>query len=125
MKLLLRGLAALFLLAGWGHAVPAPAIPAAAVEVRIPPEALRVLAYLREHREAPPGHVGGRRFGNFEGRLPKVDGRGGRIAYQEWDIFPKVRGRNRGPHRLVTGSDGRAWYTGDHYASFTELKEPR
>jgi guanyl-specific ribonuclease Sa len=125
MKLLLRGLAALFLLAGWSHAVPAVPSPPAAVQARIPPEARRVLAYVREHRAPPPGHVGGRRFGNFEGRLPKVDGRGGRVIYQEWDIFPKTRGRNRGAQRLVTGSDGRAWYTGDHYESFTEIKEPR
>jgi len=125
MKLLLRVLAALFLLAGWSHAVPAVPSSPAAVQALIPPEARRVLAYVREHRAAPPGHVGGRRFGNFEGRLPKVDGRGGRVTYQEWDIFPKTRGRNRGAQRLVTGSDGRAWYTGDHYASFTELKEPR
>jgi guanyl-specific ribonuclease Sa len=34
----------------------------------------------------------------------------------------KAEGRNRGAERLVTGSDGRAWYTGDHYRTFTEVK---
>lgn len=125
---LLRILAAILALAfGLGlGARPAPLTPsAAALQAGIPPEAFKVLAYVREHREAPPGHVGGRRFGNFEGRLPKVDGRGRRIAYQEWDILPKRPGRNRGPQRLVTGSDGRAWYTADHYDSFIEIRERR
>lgn len=126
MKRLLRCLALLLIVTCGG--LPGPvhaAAPVAAVEARIPQEAFRVLAYVRVHRAAPPGHVGGRRFGNFEGRLPRADARGRRIAYQEWDVFPKVPGRSRGAHRLVTGSDGRAWYTGDHYASFTELKERR
>jgi guanyl-specific ribonuclease Sa len=137
MNALARLLAALLLFVGCATgteglraAPPAPASVAAPLaapgaEARIPPEARRVLAYIREHRAAPPNHVGGRRFGNFEGRLPKLDARGRRIAYQEWDVFPKVPGRSRGTHRLVTGSDGRAWYTADHYESFTELKEPR
>jgi len=29
---------------------------------------------------------------------------------------------NRGPERIVTGSDGRAYYTSDHYTTFTEMK---
>lgn len=112
----------------WLPAAPvtgAPAPPAAALQAGIPPEAFMVLTYVREHREAPPGHVGGRRFGNFEGRLPKVDARGRRLAYQEWDIHPKRPGRSRGPQRLVTGSDGRAWYTADHYDTFIEIRERR
>jgi guanyl-specific ribonuclease Sa len=120
MNALARLLAALLLFVGCATgteglraAPPAPASVAAPLaapgaKARIPPEARRVLAYIREHRAAPPNHVGGRRFGNFEGRLPKLDARG-----------------RRGTHRLVTGSDGRAWYTADHYESFTELKEPR
>lgn len=126
MRILLRCLTALLLFAGGNFGSSVHAAPSAALaQTRVPPEALQVLAYVRRHHEAPPGHVGGRRFGNFEGRLPKTDGWGRRLAYQEWDVFPKVNGRNRGTHRLVTGSDGRAWYTGDHYATFAEIKEPR
>ncbi|MBK8727047.1 MAG: ribonuclease [Holophagaceae bacterium] len=126
MRTLLRCLAVLLLFAVGSLGPPVHAAPPAALaQTRVPPEALKVLAYVRSRHEAPPGHVGGRRFGNFESRLPKVDGRGRRIAYQEWDVFPKVQGRNRGAHRLVTGSDGRAWHTGDHYGTFTEIKEPR
>ena len=93
---------------------------------RIPREAWETLLYVRLHRQPPPGHVGGRRFGNFgrggEQRLPVRTGRGSRIDYQEWDIHPRRPGRNRGAERLVTGSDGRAWYSADHYCSFTEMR---
>ncbi len=97
------------------------------VEARaVPREALATLAYIRTHDTAPPGHVGGRRFGNYgrggEQKLPQRDASGRSIEYREWDIHPKVPGRNRGPQRLVTGSDGRAWYTSDHYATYTEIK---
>lgn len=103
----------------------APAAGASASQATVPQEALQVLAYVRAHGEAPPGHVGGRRFGNYERRLPRSDARGRPIAYREWDIHPKRPGRNRGPHRLVTGSDGRAWYTADHYDTFLEIRERR
>lgn len=92
----------------------------------IPRAARETLAHVRQHHEAPPGQVGGRRFGNYgrggEQKLPETDAQGRRIAYQEWDIYPKRPGRSRGPERLVTGSDGRAWYTADHYCTFTELR---
>lgn len=87
----------------------------------IPQKALDVLAYVRENGRAPEGYVGGRRFGNFEQHLPRQSTDGRRIEYQEWDVNPRQRGRNRGTERLVTGSDGRAWYTSDHYNSFTEI----
>lgn len=97
--------------------VQAPA-PAAA---SVPEQAKQVLAYIRAHHEAPAGYEGGRRFGNYEHALPATDGNGRRIQYQEWDVHPHREHVNRGAERLVTGSDGRAWYTGDHYAHFTEV----
>jgi ribonuclease T1 len=87
----------------------------------VPEKALRVLKYVRENGEAMSGYVGGRRFGNFEGLLPKKDASGKRIEYQEWDVNPKVQGKNRGAERLITGSDGKRYFTGDHYVSFTEI----
>ena len=84
----------------------------------VPEKALRVLKFVRENGEAMNGYVGGRRFGNFEGLLPKKDASGKRIEYQEWDVNPKVQGKNRGAERLVTGSDGKGYYTSDHYGSF-------
>jgi ribonuclease T1 len=84
----------------------------------VPEKALRVLKYVRENGVAMSGYVGGRRFGNFEGLLPKKDASGKRIDYQEWDVNPKIQGRNRGTERLITGSDGKGYYTSDHYGSF-------
>ncbi|HJW08828.1 MAG TPA: ribonuclease domain-containing protein [Holophagaceae bacterium] len=96
-------------------AIQAPAeLPAAAKET---------LAYIRAHHEAPPGFEGGRRFGNYERRLPERDAAGRRIAYQEWDIHPHQAHRSRGAERLITGSDGRAWFTADHYGHFIEARE--
>lgn len=88
----------------------------------IPQKVLDVLQYVRQNNRAMDGYVGGRNFGNFESRLPKTSANGQRIQYQEWDVNPKVRGQNRGAERLITGSDNRAYYTNDHYNSFTEVK---
>ena len=85
----------------------------------IPKKVYDVLSYIKQNNAAPQGYVGGRKFGNFEGNLPKKDVNSKRIDYQEWDVNPKVNGKNRGAERLVTGSDERAWYTSDHYSHFT------
>ncbi|MBL0211001.1 MAG: ribonuclease [Holophagaceae bacterium] len=91
----------------------------------IPAQAWSTLAYVRAHRTAPPGFQGGRYFGNYgrdgETKLP-VEANGRRISYQEWDVRPKRERQSRGPERIVTGDDNRAWYTADHYCTFTEMK---
>ena len=87
-----------------------------------PANVQQVLAFVRQNNHAPDGYVGGRTFGNFENHLPKQDASGSPIRYQEWDVHPKIRGQNRGVERLITGSDGRAYYTADHYNTFTEFK---
>ncbi|CCG98471.1 guanine-specific ribonuclease N1 and T1 [Fibrella aestuarina BUZ 2] len=88
---------------------------------QIPRKVYDVLAYVNANGRAMAGYVGGRRFGNFENHLPRSDTDGKPIRYQEWDVNPKMSGRNRGTERLVTGSDGRAWYTNDHYNTFVEV----
>lgn len=88
----------------------------------IPKNVLMVLKYVREHDEAPNGYVGGRKFGNYEGILPKKDLKGTKINYKEWDTNPKVIGKNRGAERLVTGSNQKAYFTQNHYQSFVEIK---
>jgi ribonuclease T1 len=106
-------------------APPAPPTPAAsaphstapAVAVpEVPGRARNVLAEVqRRHGQPPPGYVGGRRFENRERRLPSG-------AYREYDVQPKVRGRDRGPERIVIDQrTGKAWYTGDHYRTFVPL----
>ena len=84
----------------------------------VPEKALKILKHIHENGMAMSGYVGGRRFGNFEGLLPKKQTSGKRIDYQEWDVNPKIQGKNRGTERLITGSDGKAYYTNDHYGSF-------
>ncbi|MBF6172580.1 ribonuclease domain-containing protein [Nocardia blacklockiae] len=69
-----------------------------------------------------PGTKGGGTWSNREGQLPATDGGGNRIAYREWDVNPKQPGQSRDAERIVTGSDGSAWYTGDHYRSFTRMR---
>jgi ribonuclease T1 len=88
----------------------------------VPQKALEVLIYIRKNNKAPDGYVGGRTFQNRERLLPQKDENGDRIVYNEWDIYPKIKGRNRGAERLVT-SDFSAYYTGDHYRSFIKIKE--
>jgi len=119
-------LALLLPLLACGHdPAPASQLPAqvqAAPQDAVPPHARETLAYIRQHGFVPPGFVGGRVFGNYEGLLPRYNTRRRRIEYREWDVRPRAEGRNRGAERLVTGNDGRAWYSADHYRSFVEVK---
>jgi guanyl-specific ribonuclease Sa len=121
------GLVGLGLLLPMGACGPSPSTPPpppaqVAVQDPIPAHARETLAYVRQHGYAPPGYVGGRVFGNYEGQLPRYNARRKRIEYREWDVRPRAEGQNRGTERLVTGNDGRAWFTADHYRTFTEVK---
>ena len=60
--------------------------------------------------------IGGDKFGNREGLLPKADGR----QYYECDIDTNGAD-SRGAKRLVYSNDGLIYYTDDHYESFTLL----
>ena len=60
--------------------------------------------------------IGGDRFGNREGLLPKAEGR----TWTECDINTLGK-KSRGPERLVFSNDGLIYYTADHYESFTKL----
>lgn len=64
---------------------------------------------------APGKSIGGDTFGNYEGRLPTGKG----ITYREADCY--YNGKKRNAYRLVYSSEGRVWYTEDHYNTFTEL----
>jgi guanyl-specific ribonuclease Sa len=91
-------------------------------DASIPQKVYDVLNYIRSHNHAMNGYVGGRVFSNREQILPRTDNNGNSIQYHEWDVNPKIEGQNRGTERIITGSDGRAWYTNDHYQSFKEIK---
>lgn len=64
-------------------------------------------------RVAPGCAIGGDRFGNREGVLPKG-------TYHECDI-DTIGENSRGAKRLVYSDDGRIYYTEDHYETFTLL----
>ena len=65
---------------------------------------------------APGKSIGGDRFGNYEGLLPKASGR----TYREADC--NYTGGPRGAERIVYSSDGLVFYTSDHYNTFTEMQ---
>ena len=65
---------------------------------------------------APGKCIGGDRFGNYEGLLPKASGRN----YTECDI-DTLGAKSRGAKRIVFSNDGLIYYTDDHYESFTLL----
>ncbi len=82
----------------------------------IPPVARDTLKAIEaRHGEPLPGYVGGRNFQNRERVLP-------RGRYREYDVHPKVPGKNRGAERIVINqASGKAYYTADHYRSFVPM----
>ena len=60
--------------------------------------------------------IGGDKFSNREGLLPKAKGR----QYYECDIDTDGK-RSRGAKRLVYSNDGLIYYTEDHYETFILL----
>lgn len=88
----------------------------------IPTYVLETLLYIRNNNKAPDKYVGGRKFYNREKLLPRVGINNKPIQYREWDVHPRVKGVNRGPERLVT-SDNSAYYTKDHYKTFTLINK--
>lgn len=60
--------------------------------------------------------IGGDRFGNYEGLLPKKSGR----TYTECDI-DTLHAKSRGEKRIIFSNDGLIFYTEDHYESFEQL----
>lgn len=81
-----------------------------------PDKAQAVLRTIQERDgDPPPGYVGGKTFHNRERRLPKGQ-------YREYDVNPKVPGKNRGAERIVIEQrTGKAYYTDDHYRTFVPM----
>ena len=65
---------------------------------------------------APGKAIGGDKFGNYEGLLPKKKGR----TYTECDIDTDGY-HSRGSRRIIFSNDGLIYYTHDHYESFELL----
>lgn len=81
-----------------------------------PQKVQALLAQLQARYGNPlPGYIGGREFQNREHHLPPSH-------YHEYDVNPKIRGRSRGAEQIVVEQDaGKAYYSGDHYRTFTPL----
>lgn len=84
---------------------------------RLPPEVRATIALIRGGGPFPY-QKDGAVFGNREGILPRRE----RGYYREYTV--KTPGdRDRGAHRIVSGRDGRLYYTDDHYRSFRRIIE--
>lgn len=95
------------------------------VNASVPQRAWDTLALIDAGKWPPndgSGTKGGGTWSNREGNLPASDASGSPIAYREWDVNIKQPGQNRDAERIVTGSDRSAWYTADHYATFTQMR---
>lgn len=68
------------------------------------------------YKVVPGMAIGGTYFGNYEGKLPRKEGR----TYYECDI-DTIGANERGEKRIVYSDDGLVYYTDDHYKTFTLL----
>lgn len=59
--------------------------------------------------------IGGDKFGNYEGLLPKKSGR----QWYECDV--NYQGGYRGSERILYSNDDLIYYTNDHYKTFKKL----
>jgi ribonuclease T1 len=88
--------------------------PSVSTNPAVPDKALHVLEIVRSTGQPPEGYVGGRVFENRENRLPA----GG--DYREFDVDPH-NGQRNAERLIVEWNSKKAWYTGDHYQTFTPL----
>ena len=93
-----------------------PDTDSSGLQEAIPPSARDTLKALEaRHGDPLPGYIGGRAFQNRERVLP-------RGRYREYDVHPKVPGKNRGAERIVIDQrTGKAYYTADHCRSFIPM----
>ena len=97
------------------------------VSKKIPTKATDTLAHIKKTGNPPYKVKGGKTFKN-DGRegsqlLPNEDASGNPITYKTYDGNPKQTWVNLGTERIVIGSDGKAYYTDDHYKTFTPFEE--
>ncbi len=73
---------------------------------KVPEKAKEIAEKVKKNNgKAPKGYKGGRRFKNYEKRLPEGP------EYREYDVNPYEKGVDRGEERIVIGDDGSVWYT--------------
>lgn len=106
-------------------ATPSPTIKKEPIEpaqnlAKVPQKAYDIAnKVISNNGVAPEGYKGGRTYYNSgrngEQVLPKGN-------YKEYDINPYIQGVNRGAERIVIRNNSEAWYTSDHYMTFTKMK---
>ena len=72
-------------------------------------------------KDQNPKTKAGRTFDNEPPKLPQRDLKGKKIEYREYDVNSKIPGQPRDRERFVRGSDGRTYYSDDHYETFVEI----
>lgn len=83
----------------------------------LPPEAVETIELIDKGGPFPYPEKDGTTFSNREGILPdQGDG-----YYKEYTV-PTPGSDDRGARRIVTGSGGEFYWTGDHYRSFERIK---
>lgn len=82
----------------------------------LPPEVAATVRLIQRGGPFPYPDNDGAVFHNFEHLLPdEPDG-----YYHEYTVVTPGS-PDRGERRVITGSDGQYWYTGDHYESFERV----
>ena len=84
-------------------------------------DAEQILSQIRANQDQPLNGYSTKPFMNREGILDLTDTNGNTITYIEHDVFPHNPPNSRGAERIILGSDGRAYYTGDHYQTFQQI----
>ncbi|MCX3063098.1 ribonuclease domain-containing protein [Streptomyces beihaiensis] len=122
---------AVVLFAPTASAITHPATPASAdrvvssVNTAVPDRAWHTLSLIDSGQWPPHDGSdtrGGAVWPNRDGVLPQVDVDGNPVQYRQWDVNRKQSGHPRNAERIVTGSDGTAWYTGDRFLTFTRMR---
>lgn len=78
----------------------------------------------RQRARRSRGYKGGSTFANDGSSGSQILPRGDGVIYREWDVNPNVKSVDLGGERIVTGSNGTAYYTNDHYQTFTHFWGP-
>ncbi|MFJ8208240.1 ribonuclease domain-containing protein [Streptomyces sp. NPDC096033] len=107
-----------------GHARP-QAQPATSLRAAVPDRAWETLKLI-DAGEWPPddgsGTLGGATWPNRDAALPSTDSAGAPIDYRQWDVNRKQPGKARDAERIVTGSNGTAWYSADNGRTFEQMR---
>ena len=87
-------------------------------EAALPAGGKKTLALIRAGGPYPYPRSDNQTFTNREGLLPRES----RSYYKEFTVITPGSG-DRGARRIITGSSGEKYWTDDHYASFSRIRE--